>query len=220
MTVATITTDINIGPFKIPSNGQNMIMNNYAQRNNIIVELVIPEPMMSQALATVQWIHKENKLTEVILSSIHQLPVDEDRINELLNLEVDMIARYVSNYVNINKLLGISLVCAGIFIIIFSFVNNYMLGMILYSVIFAFGAASENALSTLLQNSVPDTMRGRAISLQALIWGFSGFSGLLGGYLSEIYGIQIVILISGIVLILISPIIKPISSNSQRMQIM
>ena len=92
--------------------------------------------------------------------------------------------------------------------------------MILYSVIFAFGAASENALSTLLQNSVPDTMRGRAISLQALIWGFSGFSGLLGGYLSEIYGIQIVILISGIVLILISPIIKPISSNSQRMQIM
>ncbi|MFL2768136.1 MAG: MFS transporter [Dehalococcoidia bacterium] len=124
------------------------------------------------------------------------------------------------NNVNINKLLGISLVCAGIFIIIFSFVNNYMIGMILYSVIFAFGAASENALSTLLQNSVPDTMRGRAISLQALIWGFSGFSGLLGGYLSEIYGIQIVILISGIVLILISPIIKPISSNSQRMQIM
>ena len=88
MTVATITTDINIGPFKIPSNGQNMIMNNYAQRNNIIVELVIPEPMMSQALATVQWIHKERKLTKVILSSIHQLPIEEDRINELLmNME-------------------------------------------------------------------------------------------------------------------------------------
>ena len=88
MTVATITTDINIGPFKIPSNGQNMIMNNYAQRNNIIVELVIPEPMMSQALATVQWIHKERKLTKVILSSIHQLPIEKDRINELLmNME-------------------------------------------------------------------------------------------------------------------------------------
>ena len=88
MTIATITTDINIGPFKIPSNGQNMIMNNYAQRNNIIVELVIPEPMMSQALATVQWIHKERKLTKVILSSIHQLPIEKDRINELLmNME-------------------------------------------------------------------------------------------------------------------------------------
>ena len=88
MTVATITTDINIGPFKIPSNGQNMIMNNYAQRNNLTVELVIPEPMMSQALATVQWIHKERKLTKVILSSIHQLPVEKNRIDELLkNME-------------------------------------------------------------------------------------------------------------------------------------
>tara|TARA_B100000780_G_scaffold253548_1_gene201189 strand:- start:1636 stop:2058 length:423 start_codon:yes stop_codon:yes gene_type:complete len=88
MTVATVTTDINIGPFKIPSNGQNMIMNNYAQRNNITVELVIPEPMMSKALATVQWIHKERKLTKVILSSIHQLPVEKDRIDELLkNME-------------------------------------------------------------------------------------------------------------------------------------
>jgi len=84
MTIATITTDINIGPFKIPANGQNMITNNYAQRNNLSVELVIPEPMMSQALATVQWIHKERKLTKVILSSIHQLPVEVDRINELL----------------------------------------------------------------------------------------------------------------------------------------
>ena len=46
MTTATITTDINIGPFKIPSNGQNMIMNNYAERNNLAVEIVIPEPMI------------------------------------------------------------------------------------------------------------------------------------------------------------------------------
>ena len=52
MTVASITTDINIGPFKIPSNGQNMIMNNYASRNKLTVELVIPEPMMSNALET------------------------------------------------------------------------------------------------------------------------------------------------------------------------
>ena len=88
MTTATITTDINIGPFKIPSNGQNMIMNNYAERNNLAVEIVIPEPMMSNALATVQWLHKERKLSKVILSSIHQLPIKQDRIEELLkNME-------------------------------------------------------------------------------------------------------------------------------------
>ena len=85
MTIATITTDINIGPFKIPSNGQNMIMNNYAERNNLVVELVIPEPMMSNALATAQWLHKDKKLNKVILCSIHQLPKKEDRIDKLLN---------------------------------------------------------------------------------------------------------------------------------------
>ena len=88
MTTAAIATDINIGPFKIPSNGQNMIMNNYAERNNLAVEIVIPEPMMSNALATVQWLHKERKLSKVILSSIHQLPTKQDRIEELLkNME-------------------------------------------------------------------------------------------------------------------------------------
>ena len=88
MTTATITTDINIGPFKIPSNGQNMIMNNYAERNNLAVEIVIPEPMMSNALALAQWLHKERKLSKVILSSIHQLPIKQDKIEELLkNME-------------------------------------------------------------------------------------------------------------------------------------
>ena len=88
MTTATITTDINIGPFKIPSNGQNMIMNNYAERNNLAVEIVIPEPMMSNALALAQWLHEERKLSKVILSSIHQLPIKQDRIEELLkNME-------------------------------------------------------------------------------------------------------------------------------------
>ena len=88
MKTATITTDINIGPFKIPSNGQNMIMNNYAERNNLIVEAVIPEPMMSNALATVQWLHNNKRFKKVILCSIHQLPIEQDRIENLIkNME-------------------------------------------------------------------------------------------------------------------------------------
>ena len=85
MTTAIINTDMNIGPFKIPGNGQNMIMNNYAERNNISVEVVIPEPMMSNALATTQWVHNDRKLNRVILCSIHQLPTKQDRINKLLS---------------------------------------------------------------------------------------------------------------------------------------
>jgi len=84
MTIATVTTDINIGPFKIPSNGQNMIMNNYAQRNNINVQLVIPEPMMSNELATLIWLNEEFKFTKVILCSIHQLPNKKDKIENFI----------------------------------------------------------------------------------------------------------------------------------------
>ena len=88
MSTAIINTDINIGPFKIPNNGQNMIMNYYAERNNLAVELIIPEPMMSNALATTLWLHDDIKLSKVILCSIHQLPVKQERIENLLkNME-------------------------------------------------------------------------------------------------------------------------------------
>ena len=90
MTTATVTTDINIGPFKIPSNGQNMIMNNYASRNNLTIELVIPEPMMSNALATVQWLHEENKFTKIILTSIHQLPKEKKQLSTFIENMFDV----------------------------------------------------------------------------------------------------------------------------------
>ena len=90
MTTAIINTDMNIGPFKIPGNGQNMILNNYAERNKIIVEEIIPEPFMSNALATTQWVHKKKKLKKVILCSIHQLPQKQKRIEDLINTMDDV----------------------------------------------------------------------------------------------------------------------------------
>ena len=84
MTIATVTTDINIGPFKIPANAQNMIMNNYAQRNNLQVELVIPEPFKSNALVTLQWLNKDIKFTKIILSSIYQLPRKKKWIDDFI----------------------------------------------------------------------------------------------------------------------------------------
>ena len=85
MTIASVTTDINIGPFKIPSNAQNMIMNNYSSRNNLLVEVVIPEPIKSDQLATTQWLHKDFKFSNIILCSIHQLPRKMVHLNNLIN---------------------------------------------------------------------------------------------------------------------------------------
>lgn len=77
MATASVTTDINIGPYKIPSNAQNMIMNNFAERNGLKVEFVIPEPIMSDQLGTTQWLYKDFKFKNIILCSIHQLPIDK-----------------------------------------------------------------------------------------------------------------------------------------------
>ena len=85
MTTAIINTDMNIGPFKIPGNGQNMILNNYAERNKISVEEIIPEPFMSNSLATTQWVHQKKSLKIVILCSIHQLPQNKKRIEDLIS---------------------------------------------------------------------------------------------------------------------------------------
>tara|TARA_X000000950_G_C13860106_1_gene638347 strand:- start:1472 stop:1897 length:426 start_codon:yes stop_codon:yes gene_type:complete len=84
MTIASVTTDINIGPYKIPSNAQNMIMNNYALRAKLQVELVIPEPIMSDELATTQWLNAEFKFSHLILCSYHQLPVDKNHFDKIL----------------------------------------------------------------------------------------------------------------------------------------
>lgn len=85
MTIASVTTDMNFGPFKIPSNAQNMIMNNYAQRNKLSIEIVIPEPIISDQLATTIWLHQDFNFKKIILCSIHQLPQKKTHLKNLIN---------------------------------------------------------------------------------------------------------------------------------------
>ena len=84
MTIASITTDINFGPYIIPSNAQNMIMNFYAIRNKLSIELVIPEPIFSYQYATTLWLHKQYNFTELLLCSIHQLPREINHMKDLV----------------------------------------------------------------------------------------------------------------------------------------
>lgn len=80
MTVASVTTDINFGPYVIPSNAQNMIMNNYAFRRGLSVEVVVPEPILSFSYATSSWLHDQFNFSDIILVSLHQLPKSKDDI--------------------------------------------------------------------------------------------------------------------------------------------
>ena len=74
MAIASVTTDINMGPYRIPSNAQNMVMNNYAQRMNKKIEIVIPEPIFSDKLATTQWLQEDFSFTDIFFCTIYQLP--------------------------------------------------------------------------------------------------------------------------------------------------
>ena len=84
MSIASVTTDINMGPYKIPSNAQNMVMNNFAQRMNKKIEIVIPEPIFSDKFATTQSLHEEFCFTDIFLCSIYQLPKQEVDWHKLL----------------------------------------------------------------------------------------------------------------------------------------
>ena len=85
MIVISVTADINIGLFIIPSNDKNMIINNYARSNNIIIELFIPEPTMSDRLATTQWLTKDFNISSIVLCLIHQLQSKIQYLNKIIS---------------------------------------------------------------------------------------------------------------------------------------
>ena len=60
--------------------------------------------------------------------------------------------------------------------------------MVLLAFTYGFGVIFDSGISTLLQSTVPNHMRGRVLSLQALSWGFSGSAGFHVGLITAILG--------------------------------
>ena len=117
--------------------------------------------------------------------------------------------------INISKLLTISIAGGGITLILFAFSTNYIVGITLFAILFSLAASSESAITTLIQTSVPDNMRGKVISIQTFTWGISSLTGILSGYLSQQFGITLFIFISGIILLTITPITRLIAKETK-----
>ena len=117
--------------------------------------------------------------------------------------------------ININKLLTISIAGGGLTLIAFSFSPNYLVGIMLFAVLFSLAASSESAITTMIQTSVPDNMRGKVISIQTFTWGISSLTGILSGYISEQFGITLLIFISGIILFTLTPITRLIAKETK-----
>ena len=59
---------------------------------------------MNGVSLTINDVNRDAFGVNIIPHTLKTTTFDKIRINELLNLEADMIARYVSNYIDINKL--------------------------------------------------------------------------------------------------------------------
>lgn len=101
---------------------------------------------------------------------------------------------------------GIALVSGyvgfGAFLILFALSKSLVLSLALICAAWASVGIYETILSTLLQTSVPNDMRGRVLSFQTLTWGISGLSGFQTGAIAAFLGAPLAIGIGGGILVL------------------
>ena len=90
----------------------------------------------------------------------------------------------------------------GAFLIMFALSKSLLLSLALLAASWASVAMYETMLTTLLQTSVPNEMRGRVLSFQTFTWGLSGLSGFQTGAIAALLGAPLAIGIGGGVLVL------------------
>ena len=90
----------------------------------------------------------------------------------------------------------------GAFLILFAVSKSLVLSLALLAAAWASVAMYETMLSTLLQTSVPNEMRGRVLSFQTFTWGISGLSGFQTGAIAALLGAPLAIGIGGGVVLL------------------
>lgn len=104
---------------------------------------------------------------------------------------------------NLNKILAINTVVFGVGLVCFSHTTYYWLALI-FAVVAAFGMMSQVTISnTIIQTTVDPAMRGRVISLYAMVFfGLQPLGGLLIGFISQYAGVENTVLGEGVIALL------------------
>ena len=103
---------------------------------------------------------------------------------------------------NKGRLMIVGLIGYGLGLMLFAFSPWFPVSLALIALTYAMGMLYETTASTLLQTIVPDEMRGRVLSFQALSWGLSGLSGFHTGAIASRLGAPVAIAIGAAVLVL------------------
>ncbi len=113
-----------------------------------------------------------------------------------------IIISVVPDIKNKGILMVIGLVCFGSGLILFAFSKQLYISLILIAFTMGSATAYESALSTLIQTSVPNEMRGRVLSFQTFSWGFSGMAGFHAGAVAALFGAPVAVAAGGVIVLL------------------
>ena len=99
------------------------------------------------------------------------------------------------------RLVVFGLVGFGLFLVLFAFSPWFELSLVLLALTYGTAVLYETAVQTMYQTAVPDEMRGRVLSLQAMTWGLTGASGFHVGAIASALGAPVAIAIGGVVVL-------------------
>ena len=90
----------------------------------------------------------------------------------------------------------------GLFLILFAWSSTLALSLVLIAGAYASAILYETTVTTLLQTEVPDDLRGRVVSFQAMMWGVTGLAGFHTGAIAGALGAPVAISIGGAVVVM------------------
>ena len=124
-------------------------------------------------------------------------------------------SRYRGSFSRV-KLTLIAAAAFGLFLIAFAYSHWFGLSLLIIGVAYGMGFIYETLMSTLLQTSGPEHMRGRMLSFQSTIWGLSAVGGFYIGAIANATDARAAIAIGGGVLLVVSVFILPMVSRLTR----
>ena len=100
-----------------------------------------------------------------------------------------------------SRLLVASIFGFGVFLLLFAWSSTLPLSLVLIAGVYASAVVYETMVTTLLQTEVPDELRGRVVSFQAMMWGVTGLSGFHTGAIAGAIGAPAAIAMGGAVVV-------------------
>ena len=104
---------------------------------------------------------------------------------------------------NLQALIGATIL-VGTSLIIFSFISNLLVALMIVPIIGLVTVAKGTIGTTVIQTLVDDQFRGRIMSLQQWSWGASALGGLFTGFMAQFFGAPITLFIGGLITIFVS----------------